>query len=162
MPAQRQYPLTPLTPSMPVCPPMIAETFPTLPMTPPHPIDDGHIYSQPKKSAVELAIHVLSTERAALANLETLYQNDPLAQDRLGQAISQISETVKVGGKLVVTGVGKSGKVGEKLVATFNSLSIQSAFLQPTDALHGDLGMLRHVSTTTMSPIGFGANTLIE
>ena len=45
-------------------------------------------------------------------------------------------------GKIVITGVGKSYKLGLKLVATLNSLSIQSSSLHPTEALHGDLGLI--------------------
>jgi D-arabinose 5-phosphate isomerase GutQ len=42
----------------------------------------------------------------------------------------------------VVVGVGKSGHIGRKLVATFNSLGVHAAFLHPTEALHGDLGQI--------------------
>jgi len=45
-------------------------------------------------------------------------------------------------GKLVITGVGKSGLVGAKMAATFASTGTSSFFLHPTDALHGDLGMI--------------------
>ena len=45
-------------------------------------------------------------------------------------------------GKLVVTGVGKSGLIGAKMAATFASTGTPSFFLHPTEALHGDLGMV--------------------
>ena len=45
-------------------------------------------------------------------------------------------------GKLIVTGVGKSGLVGGKLAATFASTGTSSFFLHPTEAMHGDLGMI--------------------
>ena len=45
-------------------------------------------------------------------------------------------------GKLIVTGVGKSGLVGAKMAATFASTGSTSFFLHPTEALHGDLGMI--------------------
>lgn len=45
-------------------------------------------------------------------------------------------------GKLVITGVGKSGLVGAKMAATFASTGTSSFFLHPTEALHGDLGMI--------------------
>jgi arabinose-5-phosphate isomerase len=44
---------------------------------------------------------------------------------------------------VVVTGMGKSGNVARKIVATFNSTGTPSLFLHPSDALHGDLGMVR-------------------
>ena len=45
-------------------------------------------------------------------------------------------------GRLVVTGVGKSAIVGQKLVATFNSTGTPSLFMHAADAMHGDLGMV--------------------
>ncbi len=45
-------------------------------------------------------------------------------------------------GKLIVTGVGKSGLVGSKIAATFASTGTSSFFLHPTEAMHGDLGMI--------------------
>jgi arabinose-5-phosphate isomerase len=45
-------------------------------------------------------------------------------------------------GKLVVTGVGKSGLVGTKIAATLASTGTSSFFLHPTEAMHGDLGMI--------------------
>ena len=44
--------------------------------------------------------------------------------------------------KLVVTGVGKSGIVARKIAATFSSIGLTAVFLNPTDALHGDLGIV--------------------
>ena len=45
-------------------------------------------------------------------------------------------------GKLIITGVGKSGLIGAKMAATFASTGTPSFFLHPTEALHGDLGMM--------------------
>src|ERR1700723_3487293 len=45
-------------------------------------------------------------------------------------------------GRVVVTGMGKSGLVGRKISATFSSTGTPSFFLHPAEALHGDLGML--------------------
>lgn len=45
-------------------------------------------------------------------------------------------------GKVIVTGVGKSGHVGEKMASTLASLGTPSFFLNPLDAFHGDLGMI--------------------
>jgi arabinose-5-phosphate isomerase len=44
------------------------------------------------------------------------------------------------GGRLIVSGVGKSGLIGQKIAATFSSLGLPSFFLHPTEAMHGDLG----------------------
>ena len=44
--------------------------------------------------------------------------------------------------KLVITGVGKSGIVARKIAATFSSIGLMALFLNPLDALHGDLGVV--------------------
>ncbi|MDH2999448.1 arabinose-5-phosphate isomerase [Chelonobacter oris] len=48
-------------------------------------------------------------------------------------------------GRLVVAGIGKSGLIGKKMVATFASTGTPSFFLHPTEAFHGDLGMLKPI-----------------
>ena len=45
-------------------------------------------------------------------------------------------------GKLIVSGVGKSGIIGQKLVATYNSIGVPSIFLHAADAVHGDIGVV--------------------
>lgn len=45
-------------------------------------------------------------------------------------------------GRIVVTGIGKSALVGQKIVATFNSTGTQAVFMHAADAVHGDLGMI--------------------
>lgn len=47
-------------------------------------------------------------------------------------------------GRVIVAGIGKSGLIGKKITATLNSTGIASFFLHPTEALHGDLGLMRH------------------
>ncbi len=49
----------------------------------------------------------------------------------------------KAKGRVIITGVGKSGLIARKIVATFNSTGTPAIYLHPTDALHGDLGMVR-------------------
>ncbi|KAI1158333.1 SIS domain-containing protein [Nemania serpens] len=86
------------------------------------------------------AIHVLNTEATALRSLTQLYKTDATAAEGFNAAVDAIVRQCAEKGKLVVTGVGKSGHIGKKLVATFNSLGLHSTFLHPTEALHGDLG----------------------
>jgi arabinose-5-phosphate isomerase len=65
------------------------------------------------------------------------------AAERLDQNfLDAISLIVGTKGKLIITGVGKSGLVGAKMAATFASTGTSSFFLHPTEALHGDLGMI--------------------
>jgi len=65
------------------------------------------------------------------------------AGERLDEGIEKAVEAILgCRGKLVVTGVGKSGLIGAKMAATFASTGTPSFFLHPTEALHGDLGMV--------------------
>jgi arabinose-5-phosphate isomerase len=52
-----------------------------------------------------------------------------------------VEAVVAAGGKLVFSGVGKSAHIAGKIAATFNSTGVSSCFLDPTQALHGDLGL---------------------
>jgi len=65
------------------------------------------------------------------------------AASRLDQNfLDAIDIILNTKGKLIITGVGKSGLVGAKMAATFASTGTSSFFLHPTEALHGDLGMI--------------------
>jgi len=65
------------------------------------------------------------------------------ASQRLDKSfLDTIDLILKTQGKLIITGVGKSGLVGAKMAATFASTGTSSFFLHPTEALHGDLGMI--------------------
>jgi arabinose-5-phosphate isomerase len=58
------------------------------------------------------------------------------------QILSTIDIILSTKGKLIVIGVGKSGLVGTKIAATLASTGTPSFFIHPTEALHGDLGMI--------------------
>lgn len=141
----RPQPPTPISPTFPVQLPAVQDAIPPLPMTPPDSVQSTPNLERCEKSAIKFAMHVISTERAGLAHLENLYQVNGFAQEALSQAINQVASTSQNGGKLVITGVGKSGKIGQKIEATFKSLGVDSTFLSPTDALHGDLGIIKPV-----------------
>lgn len=99
----------------------------------------------PLDDRLAAAVHVLSTEAAALSSLTQLYAVDPLAREAFSRAVEVItrpSPPYHPRGKLVLIGVGKSGHIARKLTATFNSLSVPATFLHPTEALHGDLGII--------------------
>jgi len=70
---------------------------------------------------------------------DALYKAAERLDENFLNAISLILNTK---GKLIITGVGKSGLVGAKMAATFASTGTSSFFLHPTEALHGDLGMI--------------------
>jgi len=63
--------------------------------------------------------------------------------ENISHDLNEIIETILTcRGKLIVTGVGKSGLIGAKMAATFASTGTPSFFLHPTEAMHGDLGMI--------------------
>ncbi|GAB4462953.1 MAG: KpsF/GutQ family sugar-phosphate isomerase [Armatimonadaceae bacterium] len=63
--------------------------------------------------------------------------------DRLGEAFDEACERIRTcSGKVVVTGMGKSGAVGRKIAGTLASTGTPAFFLHPGEALHGDLGMV--------------------
>ncbi|HBC87447.1 MAG TPA: KpsF/GutQ family sugar-phosphate isomerase [Lentisphaeria bacterium] len=68
-------------------------------------------------------------------------------RDRLdGEFIDLVKACVKVldnGGKIVLSGVGKSGHVGHKIAATLASTGAPAVFMHPVEAMHGDLGILQ-------------------
>ena len=62
----------------------------------------------------------------------------------IGNEFASAIETILAcKGRVVLTGMGKSGLIARKIVATLNSTGTPAIFLHPTDALHGDLGMVR-------------------
>jgi len=83
--------------------------------------------------SLDTARRVLRIEAAALQEL--LQRLD----GRFEQAVQLL---LGCSGRVVVTGMGKSGLVGRKIAATFSSTGTPSVFLHPAEAVHGDLGML--------------------
>ena len=69
----------------------------------------------------------------------TLFDAKEYIADEFKEAVELI---LPCKGKLIVTGVGKSGLIGAKIAATLASTGTPSFFLHPTEALHGDLGMI--------------------
>ncbi len=80
------------------------------------------------------ATSVFRIEAEALVGLSELLTED------FSRAVQDMYEAT---GKIVVLGVGKSGIIGKKIAATLASTGTPSIFIHPTDALHGDLGMIQ-------------------
>jgi len=83
--------------------------------------------------SLDTARRVLRIEAEALGDL--LHRLDA----RFEQAVDLL---LACKGRVVVTGMGKSGLIGRKIAATFSSTGTPSVFLHPAEAVHGDLGML--------------------
>ncbi len=82
---------------------------------------------------IERAKQVIRIEAEAVRELENRID------ENLRKAV-EILNTAR--GKVVITGIGKSGIVGKKIAATFTSLGKAAFFLHPTEGVHGDLGMV--------------------
>ena len=84
-------------------------------------------------------------------------------RDLLSPAFSEAVELIAgLDSILIVTGLGKSGLVGQKAAATFRSTGTQAAFVHPVEALHGDLGIVRTGSATLAISKSGGNEETIE
>ncbi|MGD9671533.1 MAG: SIS domain-containing protein [Hyphomicrobiaceae bacterium] len=88
-------------------------------------------------SAVSAAVRTLVTESAGLDLLRSAISG--VLAGAFTEAVARIQ---KSRGRVIVTGVGKSGHVGQKIAATFASTGTPAFFVHPTEASHGDLGMI--------------------
>lgn len=83
--------------------------------------------------SIEEAREVLAIEEQGLAAV----------RERIGEEFEQAVDTIlSCPSRLVITGIGKSGIIGQKISATMNSTGTPSFFLHPVEAMHGDLGMV--------------------
>lgn len=91
------------------------------------PLDDKTILAKARSCLV--------IEKEALEATAGILNEDFVAVVRAAEA------TVKTGNKVIFSGVGKNAHIAEKLASTLNSIGVPSCFLDPTQALHGDLGL---------------------
>jgi len=87
-----------------------------------------------KEAILASAKKTILAESKAIANLSELLTND------FAEAVEII---FKSKGRLIVTGIGKSAIIAQKIVATLNSTGTPSMFLHASEAIHGDLGMVQ-------------------
>jgi len=83
---------------------------------------------------IDIAKKVIAMEAAAIADLEFLINH------HFEKAISYIQDCT---GRVVISGIGKSSIIAQKIVATLNSTGTPSIFMHAADALHGDLGIVQ-------------------
>ncbi len=103
-------------------------------------------------AALALARQVIRTEAAAVAALER----------RLGpEFLAAVDLLAQCRGKVIVSGVGKSGLIAHKLAATLTSTGTPAVFLHPTDALHGDSGLFMPGDTALFISKSGGSEELI-
>lgn len=86
------------------------------------------------KALKAVAINTITDEATAISNLIKSVDTDFL---------SCIALILRSKGRVIVTGIGKSAIIGQKIVATFNSTGTPAGFLHAADAIHGDLGAIQ-------------------
>lgn len=98
--------------------------------------------------SVEAAREVLIIEEQGLAAV----------RERIGEEfVEAVDMILECPTRVVITGIGKSGLIGQKIAATLNSTGTASYFLHPVEALHGDLGMVQ--STDVVIAISYSGET---
>lgn len=98
--------------------------------------------------SIEQAQNVLLVEEQGLAAVRA----------KIGAEFVEAIETIlECKSRVVITGIGKSGIIGQKIAATLNSTGTPSFFLHPVEAMHGDLGMV--MSTDVVVAISYSGRT---
>src|ERR1700704_6828462 len=91
----------------------------------------------PANAAVQSALRTLDAEASGIAAITAALQSD------LGGSFGEASKLIlNAKGRLIVTGLGKSGHIGRKIAATFASTGTPAFFVHAAEAGHGDLGMI--------------------
>jgi len=93
-----------------------------------------HLSRMEPQEIIQYATKVVSEEAEAVAKL-TEYLDDNF--------VKAVQEIIKCKGRVIVTGIGKSAIIGQKIVGTFNSTGTPSVFMHAADAVHGDLGIIQ-------------------
>jgi arabinose-5-phosphate isomerase len=84
---------------------------------------------------------LLTAKTAILSESDSIAKLTDLLDDNFVNAVNTIANS---SGRLVVTGIGKSAIIAQKIVATMNSTGTPSLFLHASEAIHGDLGMVQN------------------
>lgn len=85
------------------------------------------------EKTVEILKNTIKVESESLAELSNTID---------GSYIQAVNTILKCKGKVVISGVGKSGHIGKKIAATFASTGTPAFFMHSTEGVHGDLGMI--------------------
>ncbi len=103
-------------------------------MAKPKPAD---VSSDRAQAAIDSALRTLDAEGGGIDALATALR------DGLGSAFAAAIDLIRAAqGRVIVTGMGKSGHVGHKIASTFASTGTPALFVHPAEASHGDLGMI--------------------
>lgn len=83
---------------------------------------------------IPVALRTIQLQAASISGLEAFINND------FQKAVEQVAYSK---GRLIVSGIGKSAIIAQKIVATLNSTGTAAVFMHAADAIHGDLGMIQ-------------------
>lgn len=72
------------------------------------------------------------------------------AAERVDTAFEEAIDILAAAGRVIVTGIGKSGAIGQKIAATFTSTGTPASWLHPVESLHGDLGLVSRDTVVIM------------
>ena len=98
--------------------------------------------------SIEEAREVLAIEERGLAAV----------RERIGEEFEEaVAAILACPSRLIITGIGKSGIIGQKITATLNSTGTPSFFLHPVEAMHGDLGMV--IASDVVVAISYSGET---
>jgi len=94
----------------------------------------NHLKNRQRLEILEMAREVLRIEAGGILHLLEQVSED---------FVTAVQWILAARGRVIVTGIGKSGIVGRKVVATLSSTGTPALFIHPVEAMHGDLGMVR-------------------
>ena len=101
-----------------------------------------HPQSDDRAAAVKASLKLLSLAEQGIAAIRPLIDDrDPAQSAAFNRALELVIGLPK-GGRVIVTGMGKSGHIGSKIAATLASTGTPALFVHPAEASHGDLGMV--------------------
>src|SRR5450432_867646 len=86
------------------------------------------------KAILDTAKRTVVLEAEAVANLHAYLTDD---------FVKAVNFIYKCSGRLIISGIGKSAIIAQKIVATFNSTGTPAVYMHAADAIHGDLGMIQ-------------------
>src|ERR1700690_2299026 len=89
------------------------------------------------QATIDSALRTLDAEGGGIDALATAFR------DGLGSGFAAAIDLIRPAqGRVIITGMGKSGHVGRKIASTFSSTGTPALFVHPGEASHGDLGMI--------------------
>src|SRR6201990_3503785 len=106
-------------------------------MRPSKPLMANSTGTTSSNAAVQSALRTLEAEGSGIAAIEAALRSD------LGETFARATDLIREAkGRVIVTGLGKSGHIARKIAATFASTGTPAIFVHTAEASHGDLGMI--------------------